>query len=553
MPEGSFLGVIATFDDSLCTDMHWYKADGQEEQLLIAFENGSMEILSVKDAVEPVKAKEISVVSSNVAEEQEQEEEVEKEQEMSETQEAEFETQPLDESKSDDATNDFFDSDDDVEFSQEDKEKTAKKNQFVADEAEDENDDENQANVDKEKEQTDNDEFDDVLDSNADKDEDIADVDDLEDMQLAQQDEEEDDFDELPSSGTNVISALPEPQAPFAPSSTPLGQRRILCWNQHGIISSRERVDLDGSHRTIDFSFTDSASNRPISFRDPYNFIIGTFGEEGGLFASDLMEDVDEEDIGDDDLLQGMSDATRAIVKKSRRRKNGLKSDKATGSTIYFHRFATVGAVADKDWTLALPEGERVNGCASGAGWNAVTTSRRFLRLFSTSGLQGPMIWLKGDAVTIVGRDRLCAVIYHDGNPLVDGTQKLGYSLYDGVTGRLIVEGSVSAMSPGSSLSWAGFNTDMSLCVMDEDGMLSMLVASKIDRSVGMTYRWTPILDTLGLKKSREDEFWPVHVQEGKLICVPLKGVKHPDPARRPLPTSYPLRMPLARGNGGRR
>ena len=61
------------------------------------------------------------------------------------------------------------------------------------------------------------------------------------------------------------------------------------------------------------------------------------------------------------------------------------------------------------------------------------------------------------------------------------------------------------------------------------------------------------MLDTLGLKKSREDYFWPVSIQNGKLICVPLKGVRHPDATRRPLTTSFSMRMPLARGIDRRR
>ena len=303
--------------------------------------------------------------------------------------------------------------------------------------------------------------------------------------------------------------------------------------------------------RFIDFSFVDSASRRPASFRDPYNLIIGAFGEEGGLFASDLREDDDDDGFGDD-LFNGMSDTTKAVVKKSGRRNIG-KKDRATGSNIYFHRFETFGSAKDKDWHLALPEGEQAVGCASGKGWNAVATNRRFLRLFSTSGMQGPVVWLKGDVVTIVGRGRFLSVMHHEANPLTDGTQKIGYTIFDGVTAKVIAEGSVSALSPGSSLMWAGFSSDLSLCVTDQEGIVSMLVLSKTENQANMTGKWVPLLDTLGLKKSREDHFWPVSIQNSKFVCVPLKGTKHPDATRRPLTTAFQMRLPLARGIGGRR
>lgn len=162
---------------------------------------------------------------------------------------------------------------------------------------------------------------------------------------------------------------------------------------------------------------------------------------------------------------------------------------------------------------------------------------------------------MKGEPVTIVGRGRFLAVFYHERAPLVDGTQKLGYTVYDGTTMKEVACGAVAGISPKSSLTWAGFSSDFALSIMDGDGMLSMLMAMKPDNETGdhTSFSWVPMLDTVGLRKSREDSHWPVSVQNGKLICVPLKGVAHPNPARRPLTTSLLLRMPLVRnGNDSR-
>ena len=535
-----------------------------------------MDIIEGRDNIIPnLKTKKRDIKEKAPAEE-DNEEEVQDD-DISQTQEFEFETQPIDANADEEeaakpkkrlqkvATSDTMEDSDDDLFDQEDQNNNiSAKNQFVADEAEDDHDVDN---LNDDISGGDNDRLgrakDDRgvhFDDNTPAGDDFGDDDDDDDDDLDLMDENghgQDSNLHYSSRMPQQIASLPEPQAPFAPSSTPLemGRRRILCWNQHGVITARP---VDGSQRVIDFSFVDSASRRPVSFRDPYNFIVGTIGEEGGLFASDLMEDLDDdEDDIEDDLLQGMtmSAATKAVVKKSGRMMNGGKKDRATGSNIYFHRFDTFGSVKEKDWHLSLPEGERAVGCASGEGWNAVVTSRRFLRMFSTGGMQGPVIWLKGDLVTVVGRGRFLAIIYHEANPLMDGTQKLGYALYDGVNSRLIVEGSVSAISPGSSLMWAGFANDLSLCIMDQDGMVSMLVASKMGGldSSHFNYKWVPMLDTLGFKKSREDHFWPVSIQDAKFICVPLKGVKHPDATRRPLTTSFTMRVPLARGAGGRR
>ena len=134
--------------------------------------------------------------------------------------------------------------------------------------------------------------------------------------------------------------------------------------------------------------------------------------------------------------------------------------------------------------------------------------------------------------------------------PSQDGTQLLGYTIYDGLTGTTIVNGDVSGMSPGSSLNWAGFSEKFILSVMDSDGMLSMLARypSNADApSNSSDGNWMPLLDTVGLKKSTHDTYWPVEVHGSKLVCVLLRGGnEYPDAGRRPVTTSLSLRIPLA-------
>ena len=345
-------------------------------------------------------------------------------------------------------------------------------NQFVDDEAADDDDDIVPTN----KAAENNDDDDDMPVHNDDDDMPVHNDDDSID--------DDDDDDDKSDISNNYrfqqapVERTPEPQAPFAPSSTPLDlARRFLCWNHIGSATLMQG-EPGLSRSTVDIDFTDSAFRSPISFTDTMGFILGSLGEDGAIFATDLDEDEDEdlaEDVGD--MVNELSDATKEALKRQRKR---MKKDtsKATGSTIYFHRFETFGSRSDKDWYYTLPDGERVLGCASGEGWAAVMTSRRFLRLFSSGGNQGHMIWLQGEPVTMVGRSRWLAVVYHDGMPLPNKTQKLAYMVVDAVENRIVSRGPLSCISTGCSLTWIGFSNDGSLNAMDSDGMLSMLVCA---------------------------------------------------------------------------
>lgn len=199
----------------------------------------------------------------------------------------------------------------------------------------------------------------------------------------SEQEEDEFDFD-IPAANTAGPAIqyktidLPKPQPAFAPSSTPLDlTRRYMCWNHIGSVTLLQG-ELGMSRSNVDIHFTDSAFRRPISFTDNMGFILGSLGEDGGIFATDVSDDDDLGDVDDDDfgdVVNNMSEATKAAVKRSQRNRMSKEGGlKATGSSIYFHRFETFGALRDKDWYLTLPAGERALGCACGEGWGAVIT-----------------------------------------------------------------------------------------------------------------------------------------------------------------------------------
>jgi len=58
---------------------------------------------------------------------------------------------------------------------------------------------------------------------------------------------------------------------------------------------------------------------------------------------------------------------------------------------------------------------------AVGDEWIAVATSSRFLRIFTTSGIQRAVLSVAGDVVSMVGKQRKLAVIFSS-TPNLPGT-----------------------------------------------------------------------------------------------------------------------------------
>jgi hypothetical protein len=228
--------------------------------------------------------------------------------------------------------------------------------------------------------------------------------------------------DTLASLSSRVDSRFYPPQRPFQPSSTklefgedeetgkPVAAPRYLCWNWKGAATSRY---VRGS-AVVEVDYTDAAGERrsmavPGDTAKP--FIVGSLGDQGGIFASDLMED-DDEGLSDDEDMAGVSEKVRGELlkeKKQKRREARMKNAKEGqygGSDVYFHRYDSFGPAATKDWKVTLPRDEVVVCAATGLCWSAVLTSRRFLRLYTNGGMQDEVVWLKGEPVACAGRGR---------------------------------------------------------------------------------------------------------------------------------------------------
>jgi len=307
-------------------------------------------------------------------------------------------------------------------------------------------------------------------------------------------------------------------QGPFLPSSSPVDAlKRFLVWNLVGNIVSQNL----GDHNVIEIEFAD-VSRRPIRFTDHYRFNMGSMAEEGAIFASATLDEINP-DKGD-----------KQVENKDEER-----------STVFFRPFANYSA--KNQWLYTLPKKEGALCVAVGARWTAVATTRQWVRLFTFSGLQEGVLAMPGPVVTMVGQGELLAVFYHGGIPLINhstgsASQSLHYQLLD-IRRTVVVSQGPVCLSPDSLLIWAGFDNSDMLHIMDSEGLLSSLVR-------GFSWHWTPILESSRLRRNKMDSFWPVGVFNGSLMCSLLRGgEEHPPTNPKPLVSSLPFKPPFVMSN----
>jgi chromosome transmission fidelity protein 4 len=304
-------------------------------------------------------------------------------------------------------------------------------------------------------------------------------------------------------------------QGPFQPGSTHAGsdgKRRYLVWNATGTIISRD----EETHSQLEIEFSDSSRHRSVRLTDHYQFTMAALNDTAAFFASEageLPEDAPED-------------------------------AKPSASTLFYRPFQSWAS--NSEWVLQLSEGESAVAVAVGRKFAAVATTRQFLRLFKSSGIQAGVVQLPGPVVTMVGSDcgnGLLAVIYHTA-PTYDGRQKLGYMLLSTEQGTELGRGSIDLL-PDAVLTWAGFSEENVLVVIDSSGLLLGL-----SPTLGM--QWSPLLDLHRISTSEFETHWPVCVQGGKLLCVHLQGglagISNwdvPKTIPRPILKAIRLQMPL--------
>lgn len=301
---------------------------------------------------------------------------------------------------------------------------------------------------------------------------------------------------------------------PFQPGSTRRDEkgRRYLVWNSIGNITSREEND---SNR-IEIRFANTMSqNKQEGFPDTDGYTMASLAYEGAVFASE-PEVVDQDD-----------------------------PTPPRGSVVHYHAFHGFLGGANESFTYPLPSGEAALAVAVGTGWCAIATSKGFLRIFSSTGIQISVTCLTGPVVCLCGYGTQLAVVFAIESTSCLSLELLAITPFSPGCSRSVLEMALP-LTAKSTLTWVGFDVDTQiLSTIDSAGMMRMLM-----RPFG--WKWVPVLDIARAKKAPEHVYWPIMVKGSKLVYVLLNGESRPAIYPQPVTTVKALRVPIIEIKDGR-
>ena len=158
-------------------------------------------------------------------------------------------------------------------------------------------------------------------------------------------------------------------QEPFQPGSSPVHlNHRYMVWNNVGIVRC-----FDEDVGSIEVEFHDTSIHHGLHIPNTFGHTMAALSAQSLLLACPAQED--------------------------------------SPSKIVCVNFANWDG--QKEWSTTLPAGEDALALAVGDSWVAVATSRRLLRLFTTSGLQKSPISLPGPVVCLAGHLSKLLIAYH--------------------------------------------------------------------------------------------------------------------------------------------
>ena len=241
---------------------------------------------------------------------------------------------------------------------------------------------------------------------------------------------------------------LPLRQEPFQPGSTPVHlEQRFMIWNSVGIVRS-----FNGENESsIDVEFHDTSYHHSIHLPNAqHNYTIADLSQEVLVLAT-----------------------------------NGDES--ATNGKLFCMLLNIWDAT--KEWTIEMPKEEYIEAIACGSGFIAVATDKRFVRIFTSGGIQTHLFSIAGRVVCLSAFDHLLMVIYHSSCGMPEEQSLSMYVLrieHKPVSKHPVPNPIPVALSPKCLVSWAGFTDEASPCVVDNDAVVRIF-----DSSVGNT--WIPI------------------------------------------------------------
>lgn len=333
---------------------------------------------------------------------------------------------------------------------------------------------------------------DDEEEEDGDEDEDLG-FDSLDDYSVDGDQEEEPaeapmDIDQSTAKVEHRVIAHP----PFQPGATePKGEHRYLAWNLVGLITSR--LDEAG-YRSVDIEFHDKVSTRPIRFIDDFGYRMAALSKTGAFFGS-----------------------------------QGEPGSGANGA-LHYMAFETWGG--RQTWTVHLGEGEEVLALACDERWAYAATSNGWLRVFSPTGLQQPVITFAHDIVTMVaGAGKLLLILNEQGH-LTTQLFNISPSVPCPV---LIAEAPLGRRADKNRLTWAGISESGLVGCFDQTGVFYCLCDQ-------LGFTWTPLADF----GSAGDAVWPVFFDREEITAIVCKnGETTPPVLPRPITTNLAFKLPL--------
>ncbi|KAF9194749.1 hypothetical protein BGZ51_007978 [Haplosporangium sp. Z 767] len=280
-------------------------------------------------------------------------------------------------------------------------------------------------------------------------------------------------------------------------STSEHADRRYLEFNLLGLITTVNQ----GTHATVSVEFHDKVTHRGYHFTDNSRFSMACLGTSGALFAAISIDD--------------------------------------SPSTVFYKTYDSWATKSE--WQVYLPEGEDVTAIALNAESAIVTTSRGYVRVFSQSGIQTGLFTI-GSVIGAAGKDDMVLFVYHQGEPF-EGSQNLGYAIYNVETGQRIQQGQVP-VSDETYITWLGFSEGGIPAFYDDKGVMFILnYYRRVDQG-----QWTPILDTALVAVESETgvraHYWPVGFTDTEFTCVKCRRGETEPSYPKPFVTELPLKMP---------
>lgn len=246
---------------------------------------------------------------------------------------------------------------------------------------------------------------------------------------------------------------LPILQAPFQPGSSPIEfEERYMKWNSVGIITSINEENENNIH----IEFHDTTTSHSRHFLNSEQYTMADLSADAIAFANSETEE-----------------------------------NEGTSSRIFCILLNGMGD--SKDWQVSLPRSEYAEAITLGDGFLGVATDKRNIRVFTIAGMQLFLFSIAGPVVCMAAQEQSLMIIYHSGSGL-PGEQSLSMIIVkinskDLIGKRHHLSQPVQvALSPLSSLSWAGFTDEGTPCTVDSQGVVRLY-----KDFIGNF--WMPILD----------------------------------------------------------